>query len=1084
MVHLRSTILSVLTLALAAALPVGALAVDPVIEGLPVAGTTPNVEPTIPAGKALMVPVTAYAEGGEQVTFTATSNNPHIMVRVKSGNPLLRFRIKYTGNGPGAATDPDYEGDIVFQLFRDWTPKTVDFIAGFAQGGFYDEYTGHPGLIFHRLADLNAGGAGASSFIYQGGDPAGTGSGGPGFSFDNEFSAPLIFAGRGQLAMANSGYNPTTRGGTNGSQFFITDGQPRHLDFNHTILGQVTHGFEMLAKLQNTPRTGSTPTKSIKIIKAEVIPQYADGTRIYSYAVLVLSANTVGGAQITVTATDANGNKSSRSFMAKATADTRNSPPFVTPMRNRVAPKSTQMNIPFGVVDLEYDFPILNQQLLNNSNGTSQKGFSGLVSPRTLGVIGNPQFRTSLADAGTPYFGPLTGVVSVSQLNSNQRGGLGGASNLNDFSLVTVGVGEKAIQPEPLVVEGAPATALTNAVVARFRDTDGRSTAADFTATINWGDGFAVSDAGGIERDASKPAFAAYQVTGTHTYKRAGQYTAVVTLTSGLGLKQEIRTPVVITDKAISANAGTLVANASRLVNRQLARFSDSSPATGASYTARVDWGDGIVTAGNIRELGNGEFAVFGSHTYRDPEDFSYTVRVHKTGAAPEEDAIAWGRIELSGFTGQQHLPPFDQAHLLALWGGVRVDPNNENSAFKPTKETVGPVPGNSQTFLTYEIQITNSGNKPSKVGKLTLLLSPDEEPDLVPTRDANGNITVPADQPVEYGPPITAGKPQRRTTSPIGALAPGETIRYMFQKGQYGDFRLRLPAGETGTGMHLLGVITYDDPLAKYEAINNSASIGPINGIFSAPRVLKTNEAGSTASFQVRIDKAPLANVTIPLAVADSSEGSIDKTSLVFTPENWFQPQTVIVTGKSDSKTTAGAPSTTARDGNQSYSVLLNAAVSSDSFYSGMNGPDVIVTNVDRDTNLTVASQPLSTSVLQTKEEGTTTAKFTIRVNRAPTDPVSVKMTLSNTAEGEIILPGQTQPVPAGQDIVVTFQPGGDMAKEITVRGKDDAADDGDITYTIGFEVLSEDPQFDGLAPQPVSVKNADNDPTPPTTP
>jgi len=123
-------------------------------------------------------------------------------------------------------------GDIVVKLFDDQAPKTVANFVGLATGTkqYKDESgqmtTGHfyDGVIFHRIID---------GFMIQGGDPTGTGRGGPGYQFGDEFHPDLTFNRGYLLAMANAGP------GTNGSQFFITVGPTPHLNRRHTIFGEV-----------------------------------------------------------------------------------------------------------------------------------------------------------------------------------------------------------------------------------------------------------------------------------------------------------------------------------------------------------------------------------------------------------------------------------------------------------------------------------------------------------------------------------------------------------------------------------------------------------------------------------------------------------------------------------------------------------------------------------------------------------------------------------------------------------------------------------------------------------------------------
>ena len=123
-------------------------------------------------------------------------------------------------------------GVIEIELFDEDAPKTVENFLKLARDGFYD------GVIFHRVIP---------DFMIQGGDPTGTGSGGPGYKFEDEFNDHKVV--RGALAMANAGPN------TNGSQFFIvtTEAAP-WLDGKHTVFGRVTDGMDVVDKIAELPR--------------------------------------------------------------------------------------------------------------------------------------------------------------------------------------------------------------------------------------------------------------------------------------------------------------------------------------------------------------------------------------------------------------------------------------------------------------------------------------------------------------------------------------------------------------------------------------------------------------------------------------------------------------------------------------------------------------------------------------------------------------------------------------------------------------------------------------------------------------
>jgi len=116
------------------------------------------------------------------------------------------------------------EGDMEFELFAERSPITVNNFIFLANDGFYDN------MIFHRVIP---------NFMIQGGDPTGTGMRGPGYKFQDELAASLIFNEPGKLAMANSGPN------TNGSQFFVTTVPTPHLNGLHTIFGRLTQGQQV-----------------------------------------------------------------------------------------------------------------------------------------------------------------------------------------------------------------------------------------------------------------------------------------------------------------------------------------------------------------------------------------------------------------------------------------------------------------------------------------------------------------------------------------------------------------------------------------------------------------------------------------------------------------------------------------------------------------------------------------------------------------------------------------------------------------------------------------------------------------------
>lgn len=152
---------------------------------------------------------------------------------------------KQWSSSPAMQIDPEKEykatmetnrGTIEIDLYPEHAPKTVNNFVFLAREGFYD------GVPFHRVI---------SDFVIQGGDPTGTGRGGPGYSFEDEVEGNPLRHETGVLSMANAGPN------TNGSQFFITHSPQPHLDGRHTVFGKVTQGQDVV----NTIQEGDEMTK-------------------------------------------------------------------------------------------------------------------------------------------------------------------------------------------------------------------------------------------------------------------------------------------------------------------------------------------------------------------------------------------------------------------------------------------------------------------------------------------------------------------------------------------------------------------------------------------------------------------------------------------------------------------------------------------------------------------------------------------------------------------------------------------------------------------------------------------------------
>jgi len=144
------------------------------------------------------------------------------------------------------------QGTMTFRLFHEESPIHVNSTIHLTELGFYDD------TIFHRVIP---------DFMAQGGDPTGTGRGGPAYKYDGEFATGLSHTTPGLLSMANAGP------GTDGSQFFITFVATPFLDGKHTIFGEITSGEEVLTALEARGSRGGKTTEMLKIVEAKILVQ-------------------------------------------------------------------------------------------------------------------------------------------------------------------------------------------------------------------------------------------------------------------------------------------------------------------------------------------------------------------------------------------------------------------------------------------------------------------------------------------------------------------------------------------------------------------------------------------------------------------------------------------------------------------------------------------------------------------------------------------------------------------------------------------------------------------------------------------
>ncbi len=292
------------------------------------ASLAPIATQTVGAGIGLPVVLNNTTSASE--TFTATSSNPNIKFSIPQAH-FLTIGVSHASSG---ASDPAFSGNITFQTFGDLTPVTVARIEQLVKSGFYTSPTqptsgtALPSKNFHRIVP---------GFVVQGGSQTGDGSGsftGPGFPYLNEPVQQLVFNGNYQVAMANAGRD------TNDTQFFITTGQQRSLDYGYTIFGQVVAGTDIVDKMFKVAQgTNNVPTSPILITSSTISATNPGGVLILD----TTSATAGDSGTITVTATDpANNTTTTQSFQVNvgqnvdASGAKVSEPPFLNAVVNQV----------------------------------------------------------------------------------------------------------------------------------------------------------------------------------------------------------------------------------------------------------------------------------------------------------------------------------------------------------------------------------------------------------------------------------------------------------------------------------------------------------------------------------------------------------------------------------------------------------------------------------------------------------------------------------------------------------------------------------------------------------------------------
>jgi len=472
----------------------------PVIDPLPAV--------TIPAGKSLILPITATSPSGRPLTYTITSSTNAFAVVLHTNNPFWQLTVAQaaTNTAPGAYPTP-YRGGLVtvtnvgtmtFELFPEYAPHTVNVFQGLTTSGFYNSNT-----IFHRVA---------YNFVIQGGDPQTNGFGGLVFQYNDEFNPQAIFSGNGQLALANSGKN------TDGSQFFVTVGQQRYLDFTYTLFGQLVRGFNVLTNINNTAVDANSFPLAREIIQTA---SYVTNT---TDTVVTLCATNVAGVSgtITVIADDGQGGRATNTFAVSTDTDTASNGQMFfnsTVVTNLVAPVNTTLTNYLSAVELDGD-DLFWYQEGNPANpafyGSTFIETNSLLQTLTYNVTNlNGQLEWLITPTNN-YIGVLNIAIEVYRSDYY-------------YAIYNFVFGDTAIAGQTNAVTVRAAAPFTNALLATFTNGVPGSAATNFTASINWGDDTITAGATSTNATGQKIAL------GAHTYAWPGSYPVYVTVQSAIG---------------------------------------------------------------------------------------------------------------------------------------------------------------------------------------------------------------------------------------------------------------------------------------------------------------------------------------------------------------------------------------------------------------------------------------------------------------------------------------------------------------------------------------------------------------------
>ncbi len=529
-------------------------------------------------GQDLYVALPGTDTEGSSIAYTASSSSASVSATVVTGNRSIKMTVSgVDGNGEA------FSGELTFMLFEDVAPETTARIISLIQSGFYE------GLDFHRILD---------GFVAQGGDPDGDGTGGSGTKLDDEFSSHVTFTSEGLLAMANSGDD------TSDSQFFVTDtdltldSMPRSLNFNYTIFGVLTSGFDTFQELMSTPVVSSSsgevssPVNPVVMTNLEVFNDTTNGVVKVSAA-----SGFTGSSTITIKGTGS-GTAATDSFIVTGVSDTLNDPPYLGPISDQSTAVNTPISFTVTGIDLKSD-----SLTFVVKDPTSASSNSTALSSASSPLHGTVTITTTPASGSTPAsalvtFTPETGFIGTVEMlvgvrDSTTHSGASSldASNNYDTQVISMTVTSEVTNVPPVANAGGPYTIVEGESLTL--DASGSSDADGDTLTYSWdinGDG-TFGDATGVN-----PTLTKSQLTSLGITNETASFNVTVRVDDGKGhiVSSAATTFEFNNAPPVATITGPTSGTPDEELTFTLGATDASSSDNTAGFTWKIDWdGDG-----------------------------------------------------------------------------------------------------------------------------------------------------------------------------------------------------------------------------------------------------------------------------------------------------------------------------------------------------------------------------------------------------------------------------------------------------------------------------------------------------------